>query len=495
MAFNWNDHPIEDPKDAAAFDWNDHPIEGKGVSQLESGLRGAAQGATFGFADELTGGLEAAKDWITNDPAGFMDNYKKHRDEARVNYRAAEAANPKTYLGGQLGGSVPTLFVPGLGAAEAGAGLASVIGRGAVQGAAMGLGASEGENASDLARDAAIGAGVGGAAGAIGDKIVGPAISGASNLAESFGNRLTGTADRLFEKATGATGKQSEKFAEGAGRELRNRNLIRFGDSPEKIAERVGAAHAESGQAIGQALEALDAKGVTASLSNVADAIESRIKDLSETPGNEKIIKQLNAELDNLYERGQSEIPISKGEVAKRNYQSQTNYNSPEAEKKATAQVANALRQEVEGSALKADPALAEKFTEGKNTWSLLKPIKEAAEKRAAQLNQSPWGGLLDTSAGLYGLSDPDSFSGKAALAVAGRRLISPRLASSAAVLTDNLAQVVSKAPQLLGKFARPLQAAAVRGGSSLGATHFVLMQTNPEYRKLMLESGEDKEE
>jgi hypothetical protein len=50
----------------------------------------------------------------------------------------------------------------------------------------------------------------------------------------------------------------------------------------------------------------------------------------------------------------------------------------------------------------------------------------------------------------------------------------------------------VKNNPECLGKFARPLQAAATRGPAALAVTHYVLSQTNPEYRdKIKSVSGE----
>lgn len=72
------------------------------------------------------------------------------------------------------------------------------------------------------------------------------------------------------------------------------------------------------------------------------------------------------------------------------------------------------------------------------------------------------------------------------------RRILAPRLASSGAIIADNLADVVAKTPQALGKFAKPLAAAAARGGNALAANHFVLLQTNPEYRDLVMKAEED---
>lgn len=278
------------------------------------------------------------------------------------------------------------------------------------------------------------------------------------------------------------------QFADDAGRQLLDRKLVRFGDSAGNIAERVGAASDDAGRAIGEALEQLEAKGATASVDNVVAALESKIDDLAQTPGNERIIKQLQAEVDNLYNRGQSNLPISQAEVAKRNFQGQTNYFSPEAEKKASAQVASAFKEEVEQAAQKANPEIASKFKQEKDIYGLLAPIKEAAEKRAAQQAQSPFGGLTDVVATAAG--GPQGLLTKFATEQVGRRA-----ASSAAVISDNLAKVLKTQPQAFGKFAKPLQEAAARGGNALAATHFVLQQTQPEYRQLVNTSEDDRDE
>lgn len=492
MAFNWNDYPAEDkdsPGKTVQFNWDALPMEEPKPSQyseFESGVRGAAQGASFGFADEATGALEAARDWLSRDPAGFMDNYKKHRDESRANYKAAEEANPGSFLTGQFGGAAaPTLLTGGAG------GIASL----AAQGAAQGLGSSEADLAQGdiggAARDAAIGGTIGGALGAA-TKAIAPAIGKVSNyLSNAASGRLANTAEDLAVKATGATGRQAEKFAPNAGRELLDRGIVRFGRTPEDVAMRASEASDEAGNAISQALSDLDAKGVTASLENIRKSIEGKVRQLTEVPGNERIIKQLNSELDNLYARGQSDLPISVAENAKRAFQGQTNYASPEAEKKASAQLARAFKEEVESSALQANPEIADKFLEGKKTFGLLAPIQEAAEKRASQLNQSPFGGFGDFAAGAAG-----SLGGGGGIAgtVAARRLAAPRLASSGAVIADNLSEIIAKAPQMLGKFAKPLQAAANRGPQAVASTNFILQQTNPEYRRLIFDSEEDNE-
>lgn len=86
-----------------------------GAETGEGLARGAAQGATFGFADEITGGLEALKDVALTDKT--MDDlgglYEQHRDESRADYEASEEASPVANLIGNIGGG---FMVPGLGA-------------------------------------------------------------------------------------------------------------------------------------------------------------------------------------------------------------------------------------------------------------------------------------------------------------------------------------------------------------------------------------------
>jgi hypothetical protein len=155
-------------------------------SKLESGLRGLAQGASMGFADEITGGLESA----------FTDKtYDQARDESRAAYHAAEKQNPGSYLTGQLAGSVAPLAIPGVGIAK-GAGTAAAIGKAAVTGGVLGgltgVGTSEKDNLGGIAGDALTGAGIGslaGVAGTGGSKLVqaaAPKVAGAIEGATNF---------------------------------------------------------------------------------------------------------------------------------------------------------------------------------------------------------------------------------------------------------------------------------------------------------------------
>lgn len=181
-------------------------VERQPTSRTESAWRGAAQGASFGTADEGAGLFGAVLDTLLGDPAGdiaaeatgrprasFGDRYQAYRDDQRTQNAQARQDNPWTYGGAEFAGG---LMVPG-GATAKGAQkinqarsairpLGAVAASGAAAGAASALGYSEGETRGEVAADTAIGAGVG--------AVAAPAISTATNWAtkgvSNVGGRL-----------------------------------------------------------------------------------------------------------------------------------------------------------------------------------------------------------------------------------------------------------------------------------------------------------------
>ena len=170
------DDILKDDKDQASNELDLSGVDetlNEAPGMVESFGRGAAQGASMGFADEATGGLEALLSMAQGSDQDFTDLYSKHRDESRANYKKAEEANPITSTVGNLAGAFA--MPAGIGAAKAGAGLAAraLAGgtAGAVQGAAQAVGEAEklDKNTAETAFDNAViggllGAGVAGVA-------------------------------------------------------------------------------------------------------------------------------------------------------------------------------------------------------------------------------------------------------------------------------------------------------------------------------------------
>lgn len=158
------------------------------VSLGESALRGAAQGASLGFEDELAGlggvagnelgklgvdqveatspELQAKLDAIAeqNIPSA-MDVYWKSRDEERKANLAAAEVNPGTFLAGSVAGGIANPV------SRVASSLPGAIGFGATQG----IGSSESDltkgKVSDAAIDTVIGAGTGAAGYGVGKAI------------------------------------------------------------------------------------------------------------------------------------------------------------------------------------------------------------------------------------------------------------------------------------------------------------------------------------
>lgn len=132
-------------------------------NELASAARTVAQGATFGFGDEIEAGIRSL---MSERP------YEEIRDELRGDIKRFSDENPGTALGLELAGG---FLVPGFGAAKglatAGKTLAQRAGQslavGAGSGALAGVGASESSDALGVASDAGKGLVFGGALGGV----------------------------------------------------------------------------------------------------------------------------------------------------------------------------------------------------------------------------------------------------------------------------------------------------------------------------------------
>jgi hypothetical protein len=197
-------------------------------------LAGAAQGVGFDFADEAYGGIRAA----TSD-----DTYEQARDDARQWFDKQREENPSAYMAGDVGGSIATSFIPGLGAAKGGK-IASLIlknmGKSAALGGLQAAGASEGESVGDVAKDALTGAAIGGGL-SLGGDVAAAGLrkvgKGANFIKEKILNKMGSGGERGGEKAlyNVATGLEPAQY----DAIVSNPNIIKEAesDSMKKIAD------------------------------------------------------------------------------------------------------------------------------------------------------------------------------------------------------------------------------------------------------------------
>ena len=223
------------------------------ISKLESGLRGAGQGVTVGFLDEMMaafGTKGASPSQIIAEPEKAIETEKKmfqdyeaNLAEERALNAAAQEANPLTYGASEIVGGIAPGLVTGGGAAaaniaKAGAtqGVKAAVGGavkegaklGAKFGAVSGAGYSEGETPLEVAGDVAIGTAIGGAAGAALPLGIEGAKTGAKKL-------LTGTQNLAAKIPGGELARAAYKF----GKQGKGISTNQLDDDLERVATKV----------------------------------------------------------------------------------------------------------------------------------------------------------------------------------------------------------------------------------------------------------------
>jgi hypothetical protein len=195
---SWRDR-IETTEDVAPKKtWKDRieRVEPVDISKTESFTRGAFDSASFGWLDELAGGLEAlgSKVGVRGLGGSFNDIrletdeedaqdwdavYKEARDKRRTQSAGAMEANPLSYGAGEVVGGITSGVATGNVATGAGKmlgitagkglGAASIraAGAGAVDGAVTGAVYSQAEDLSGIAKDAGRGAAISGVLGGV----------------------------------------------------------------------------------------------------------------------------------------------------------------------------------------------------------------------------------------------------------------------------------------------------------------------------------------
>lgn len=181
-----------DPRKDLGLDEDEAP------GKLESFGRGALQGLTFGFSDEIAGLAESA---FTN------KTYKQARDESRAANKKAKEENPWSYGIGEVGGGIGSAALTGGAGLAAKAGLTGVraaAALGAAEGALSGVGTAEG-GIDDSLKSALIGGVAGGALAGAAGKIFGKYAAGAERKA---------VRDTTKELTEGALPTQARRFAD-----------------------------------------------------------------------------------------------------------------------------------------------------------------------------------------------------------------------------------------------------------------------------------------
>lgn len=410
---------------------------------MESAIRKAAQGGLLGLSDEAAGVVEAGGRLAgikglggpmrdisvttpTLNPEDLSAAYTEAKEKELADLASDEVFNPITSNVAEIGSSM----ISPLGSKG------SIPAVAMKQAAIQGYGESEAETPlGDLTQagmSGLTGLGLGKIAGKISDKIA---------------PKMTNAAEKLAENATGATAVQAQKFAPKAGRELLDRGVVAFGDTPEKIAAKSETIVKQAERTIESMLKGLDDKGVQVNVDDIVANIQNKAAKLSQDPSQADVVRKLNSIVEDIVATKQSKVLLSDAEITKRGY-NRIARNWLDPEKGQAGKIAYlAYRDAVENAAQVIDPSMAKQFIGAKKVYGLMNPIQEAAERRAAQLNQSPLGGLLDVASIGVGSGAGGVEGAVIGAGVAGaRRFIAPRLSSSMAVTLD---QAAKKLPTL----------------------------------------------
>jgi hypothetical protein len=491
----------------------------KDVSMLDSAARGYAQGATLGFADEIGGMIGAGIDKVAGlfgdsptevnkklaeqgfkgdiGPTDFKGTYRQSRNEQRIDDAKAQEANPWTYGGANLAGS----FVPGsLPLAQIGKG-ASALRAGAVgagMGAAQGAGNTEEIASVKALEDILTGAAFGGASGA--------ALQGVANKfgkvdSENVQKSLKDIANSQAARALGAERGTIKKLGadqvDEIGRYALDNKLLTPFSNVDDVITRNEAVKNKAGQTMGNVFSQIDEAGASTFNPNVAaKRMENDLGGFWRDPINKGEANQFDNILESIKNRGGSDISLQDAQLLKEKIGKTANWknNLVVTDKEKMAREAyDIVNKYIDESAdvasdLMGTQGLKETLKGAKKTYSGAKGAESLLENKQAREQGNKMFGLTDSIIGGAGLATSPFTGGMSAIPamalVGGKKLLEKYGSQTAAIGFDKLGDYVRKNPNMFGKFSDVLSKAAQRGSNALGATHFMLQQTNPEYRE-----------
>lgn len=254
------------------------------VSRTEAFLRGAGQGATLGFGDEVKGLGSALFDNIARTLKGedtrgtFASKYRVARDEDREANRKAAEERPGWYTGGNIAGSVATSFVPGLNVAK-GAGVLSAAKQAAKIGAISGVGESEADSLPGVARDAATSGIVGGVTGRVVTKL----LRGAPErvVKRALGDITDGATATMRDRVVGKAGSRVGDVLDI----LKDKTFKKAGRDAGKLLSVTEEAISDTGQRLDSAFRGAGKNTAGIRVADVLGDVEGIARRLSKDPG------------------------------------------------------------------------------------------------------------------------------------------------------------------------------------------------------------------
>lgn len=460
-------------------------------SMLESGIRGAAQSGSLGFADELTGAVGAGIEKLKGSDLPIADLYAKERDDSRAAYAKAEQANPKSYMAGEFTGAIGTSLVPGLNVAK-GASIANMAGKAALQSGLQSIGSSE-ESAlpnMETAKDALIG----GAFGAAGGVLTKP-LDKISDMLKSrqLENKLKDFAEERAAISLGATKRdlKSQKGLKNAmnmGREALDKGIVTPSAKTEDMLAKVAGIKSEAGSSLDDIISQIDNAGLSdIDAQNLKDQVLSKV---DETYGQDAL-GNLSKKIQGLGESTldpitgqqiQSKIPLKdiqdiKAKVGEVGYPKGQLPLAPSEKQLAAQKAKGLLDEQIQSSAEKASNVLGEdvlnKYLQAKKDYGFGKEAEKLLRAQNASEKVGDLGKSL-SKAFDYGAVAAAPFTGGATIAPliskkVGEALYDQRNQLAATASDFASKQFAAKGDQL-ARYADLLSQAAKSGIRASGA-------------------------
>jgi hypothetical protein len=515
--------------------------ESMGRGGLQGGSLGFADegaGVFWGVGDVLTGKAS---------PKDIVDRYYFHRNKSREKNVQAQADNPGSYLGGELAGGVGSAFVPGLGVLNAakGARLAQVAGRGALSGGLYGAGqAKELENVpGEIATQAAIGGVSGPAFQKLGETVVkgAKAVPGAlkKEAEERAVKAVTGQnikAIRDMAKTTHASAGDVSKFEKNIGRVGRElleettpegKPVIGAFDNVEGIAPKLAEARKGYGEKIGEVSKTIDAFFPNGAVKGQKIASELReyankIPPIDTGVGLRKRINTIANQMDSV-----GDLTFKDANLFKNQFKFKaTDQDLVMGNKDVTNKIRSIIGNEMDNTAndlskklgqfkeapiksVNQNPSVRDPFEIGADDYQKIQTLKstldkykhfkdkygtfkgatDAATDRVQKnlsnrfISPSDYGaGAAVSAGGLAATGDPTMLL--FGLAASGaNKLARERGSAGAARVLIKLSEL-AKNPSFSNKYTQYFAKQAEGGPGALMATHAMLTQTDPVYRK-----------
>lgn len=464
------------------------------ITKLESFLRGGGQGLSLGFGDELTGAVESL----------FTDKtYEGSRDEARAANSAAREANPWTYTGGDVAGSIlPVLASGGQGAVARGAAkLAPTTIKGIMAlGAAQGAGYSDEEDISGIMRDMGVSSVLAGGVGTVAKGLGGLAknlrAEPLADIAQTRGAKALGTPKRMWSDPKLAAQAKSDAQL------MLDEGVIKWNSSFSDMAEDVTRLKADTGKAIGSYLESVDMRGKFFDVNKAVGDLEK----LRPRAANGKVLNagayaDINNTIDNAINTVKAHksksLDFQTANEVKGVLQDLANWNSNKNATLLDKKVAGTFRGSVDNaledvSNTPKNMGMFEEFLGDKKIYGAAGRAEDTLWGRVGADNANKTASLTDVVLAAPTLAEGGV--GPAAMTVGvkkvaeryGNQAIAQGANKLAKISANTLEPMIKANPQFFGKFLPALQQAATRGSEELAVTHYLLSQSDPDYQALM---------